>query len=184
VAALSLLAIATVLSVSCGRSTLQPEAEEIDRPIVITGGSLELDFNHADYADSTGCTGAPPAMSRYCSADNQITAITIWDNKVEPAAAVCPNSCPGGNCTMTLTYNKVTDSTVTIKSDAVNKTIYLEFNKLMLPAHPSSTRRHYSLTATLKSVVITDDSSSSSPPPKTCELGEGAYSIEILGLRR
>jgi len=179
VAALALITVTAIVTAVIFRSFIGRQLlDDTDRPVIITGNSLDLDFNHADYDDDK--CGSAGSMQKYCSTDNQITALTVWDNSPKPPREVCSNACPGGNCTMTVTYNEDSDSIVIIKSDTGNKQVNLEFDASKLPLHPSSGSWHYNGGARITSVLVVDDNTNQ----KTCELGEGKYTIKILGQRQ
>lgn len=144
-----------------GVSNDPPPTGADDRPIIITGGSLNLDFSPYAY---TTCPGASAPMQRYCAGSGKITAVRMYDDEggSDNSNLDCASSgdpCPGGNCRVVVTYRKGSDSsTVTVASEAAAGQVWVELDPSKLALRPDNQRMRFSKSARIDSVQITSGS--------------------------
>jgi len=148
-----------------------------DQPIIISGGSLDLDFDAADF---TECAGGASPVQRYChdTAGSKIVSVKVWDdNGNDNSTQECQgiDLCPGGNCRIELTYDKKDSTPITIVSNA--KEFYIEFNPKNLTPRPNGGRKHFDKRSKIRSIKFMDNAGGLLCP----EIGKEKVTIKIIG---
>ncbi|HEV2764763.1 MAG TPA: hypothetical protein VGV38_17415 [Pyrinomonadaceae bacterium] len=131
-----------------------PGAE--DRPIIITGGSLNLEYDPRGYTDC-GTTGT---VKKFCMDGYKISSVAVFDDNgandnSDKECGTTGDLCPGGNCSIEVSYKKGgADSLLTITSDAAAKKVTVEYDTGHLGERPSASRMRFSKSANIQGLLI------------------------------
>jgi hypothetical protein len=149
-----------------------PPLDTDDRPIIISGGSLDLDFNSLYYKASGGS---------FRSSNNRITTLRVYDDDATDAAVGLCTVNFGGASDITIAYSIAggggsgTIRVVSATGPAGN-TVDLTFNTTQLPRRNPNSNKHYNKKASIDSITYTGGS------PATCDLGsKKKVTIELEG---
>lgn len=146
-----------------------------DRPIIISGGSLDLDFNPLYYQGSSG-------GGTFRSTNNRITTMRVYDDDATDAAVGLCTVTFAGASDITIAYSIAGGGgsgnvrAVSTAGSAGNS-VELTFNVAQLPRRNPNSNKHYNKKASIDSITYTGGS------PATCDLGgKKKVTIELEGI--
>ncbi|HEY0081048.1 MAG TPA: hypothetical protein VGB73_20760 [Pyrinomonadaceae bacterium] len=144
-----------------------------DRPIIISGGSLDLDFNPAYYQGSSG-------GGTFRSANNRITTMRVYDDDATDAAVGLCTVTFADASDITIAYSVAGGGSGNIRavstSGSAGNSVELTFNAAQLPKRNPQSNKHYNKKASIDSITYTGGS------PATCDLGgKKKVTIELEG---
>ena len=121
-----------------------------DRPIIITGGSLDLQFNPNFYQRNGNV---------FRSANNRVTRMRVYDDDRDSNVLICEDTF-GGDSSITVGYDlpAAANRTIAVTSTNVNAQPQVEvnFNTNDLPGrHNNNSRKFYNKAGRLRSLTYT-----------------------------
>jgi hypothetical protein len=126
-----------------------------DRPIIISGGSMDVYFDHNIYRpNATGNT--------FQGIRGSVKSFSVYnDDASDESASLCGKTYTGDSV-ITIKFKKDGDGEMKVTSASNNVTISLDPGKLKL--RPGSKNQHFSKSADIAEVIYTDGSTTVSCP--------------------
>ena len=152
-----------------------------DRPIIVTGGSIDLDYNPDDYRPAGG--------NAFRSTNNRVTELRIYDDDGSDHSDLRCRRTFAGDSSITINYSVQGgggSGTISVNSTNANSTpqIDLSYDTTTFPPRSSSRKKHYNTRARVDSVTVNEPGAGTpAPTPSPCGVPpNGKATIEIIGL--
>lgn len=147
-----------------------------DEPVVITGGSVDIDFNDATYQPDN-----PTNPTAWTCTGCKLNSVAVFDtNKGDPLPTLCPLP-TGANPTVHIDAGgKKNDVTITGGTDARgNNTVTVKFDNALYGAEPGNPKKHKNKNNKIKQVTVQAGSGSPQQCPDVPPNGKCVIKINV-----